>query len=156
MKEEQEIREWIEEITVEKLPQGSFADIMKDGVVLCKLVNIILATEASVAIKCPSRSNLSFFQMENIAYFINKAKMLGVPDDECFQTIDLYEAKNLKQVFTCLYSLSRNLYKRGRTDIRVIGPKLVEKTPITFTEDQLNEAKRTVSLQYGFVREKKN
>lgn len=101
--------------------------------------------------KCPSRSQLGFFQMENIAYFISKARDLGVPDCENFLTIDLFEGKDLRQVFTCIYSLSRNLYKNGRTDIRVIGPKLVEKVPISFTKEQLDEAKRTVSRQYGSI-----
>lgn len=151
--EETEVREWIAEILKEKLPGGSLSELLKDGVVLCNMVNVILSGDAFANTKCPSRSSLSFFQMENIAYFIEKAKMLGVPDSENFQTIDLFEGKNIKQVCTCIYSLSRNLYKNGRTDIRVIGPKLVERVPITFTKEQLDEAKRTVSRQYGSIRE---
>lgn len=155
MKEEQQIKEWIEEILSEKIAEGPFAESLKDGVILCRLINAIISKDPEAETKCPSRSGLSFFQMENIAYFIEKARMLGVPDSENFQTVDLFEGKDIKQVYTCLYSLSRNLYKRGRTDIRVIGPKLVEKITINFTKEQLDEAKRTVSLQYGFMGNKK-
>ncbi|ELA41660.1 uncharacterized protein VICG_01293 [Vittaforma corneae ATCC 50505] len=151
--EEAEIKEWMAEILQEKLAEGPLSVVLRDGVVLCNMINAILSKDAFAKIKCPSRSSLSFFQMENIAYFIEKARMLGVPDSENFQTIDLFEDKNIKQVYTCIYSLSRNLYKNGRTDIRVIGPKLVEKVSITFTKEQLDEAKRTVSRQYGSIRE---
>jgi hypothetical protein len=153
--EEIEIREWMNEILQEKLHEGPLSEILKDGVVLCNLINTVLGNDSFIELKCPSKSALSFFQMENIAYFIEKARIVGVPDSENFQTIDLYENKNMKQVYTCIYSLSRNLYKKGRTDIRVIGPKLVEKVSITFTKEQLDEAKRTVSRQYGSIKETK-
>lgn len=167
--QESEIKDWINEIlkrdiTVEYLSGKDMdtdrsvplEDILKNGIVLCDLVNRIIENDPLLrnTMKCPSRSTLSFFQMENIAYFIEKARALGVPDSENFQTIDLFEGKNIKQVYTCIYSLSRNLYKNGRTEIRVIGPKLVEKVSINFTKEQLDEAKRTVSLQYGFMRNK--
>lgn len=151
MKEEIETREWIEEILNISMSDEPLQSQLKDGVILCNLINEILKKEPSSVIKCPKRSSLEFVQMENIEYFINNARLLNVPDCENFQTIDLFEGKNMKQVFTCIYSLSRNLYKNGRSDIRVIGPKLVDKISISFTKDQLDEAKRTVSRQYGFI-----
>lgn len=156
LNEENEIKKWIGEVLEEQLPEGSLFEVLKSGVILCNLVNKILPENLSTEKKCPSRSNLSFFQMENIAYFIEKAKLLGVPDSENFQTIDLFENKNIKQVGMCIYSLSRNAYKNGRTDISVLGPKLVEKVSIIFTQEQLDEAKRTISRQYGNIRESKN
>lgn len=151
--EEIEIRDWIAEVLHEQLDNAPLSEALKDGVILCNLVNKLYQSDSLFIPKCPSRSALGFFQMENIAYFIDNARALGVPDCENFQTIDLFEGKNMKQVYTCLYSLSRNLYKGGRTEIRVIGPKLVEKVPITFSKEQLDEAKRTVSKQYGFIRD---
>ena len=155
MQEEQEVYEWISEILEKSLPEGELSEVLKNGFILCELINKILSKNPSIAIKQPSKSNLGFFQMENIEYFINKAKECGVPSSENFQTIDLYERKNIKQVYNCIYSLSRNLYKNGRTDIRVIGPKLVEKMPIVFTKEQLEEAERAVSGQYGYIKPSK-
>lgn len=156
---EAEVREWIEEILGEKLLEKPLPAALRSGVVLCKTVNKILEKgrgKDRADLKCPNMSQLEFFQMENIAYFIEKARELGVPDSENFQTIDLFEEKGMKQVYTCICSLSRNLYKNGRTDIRVIGPKLVEKVSITFTQEQLDEAKRATSRQYGSIRENKD
>lgn len=148
-KQEAEIKGWLAEVLAADLGSGSLHDALKDGVVLCNLINKIRCTRDS---KFPSKMKASFVQMENICYFIENARSLGVPDSENFQTIDLFEGKNMKQVMHCLYSLSRNLHKSGRTEFPVIGPKLVEPVKITFTESQLEDAKRTISLQYGYCR----
>jgi len=151
MREEKEIKEWMEEILSSKLGDEPLQTMLRDGVLLCDLINTILKSDTRFKTKCPKRSQLEFFQMENIEYFINYARLLNVPDSENFQTIDLFEGKNMRQVYTCIYSLSRNLFKNGRSDIRVIGPKLVDKVSITFTKEQLDEARRTVSRQYGSI-----
>jgi len=39
-----EVREWIEDTLGEKLPPGDLLDGLKDGVVLCKYVFLLLAT----------------------------------------------------------------------------------------------------------------
>lgn len=150
MLEDKEIKQWIENIIGMTL-SSELSEALKDGTVLCDMINIILSKNGLEGLKNPSTSAISFFQMENIEYFIRKARECGVPDCENFQTIDLFEGKNMKQVLICINSLSRNLFKNGRSDITVIGPKLVEKVPIVFTQEQLNEAKRTISNQYGTV-----
>lgn len=152
MSEQSEIRNWISEILGYEIPAIDLAESLKDGVILCELINKLVATSSSSPIRAPSRSKINFFQMENIDYFIKKARECGVPDSESFRSVDLFENKNMNQIYTCLYSLSRNLYKNGRTDVKVIGPKLVEKVSIKFTQEQLDEAKRTVSGQYGRIK----
>lgn len=148
MEQSQEVKEWISEILGITLPDLSLYELLRDGVVLCNLINKIKNVKKS---KFPSLKKINFFQMENICYFIENARILGVPDSENFLTVDLFENKNIQQVILCIYSLSRNLYRNGMTDLRMIGPKIVEPTKITFTEEQLDEAKRAVSLQYGDI-----
>lgn len=46
------------------------------------------------------------FQMENISTFLNAIKEYGVPEISCFQTVDLYEKKQLYKVFECIRSLA--------------------------------------------------
>ena len=39
--QEKEIMEWIEAVMGEPLPEGDFAEVLKNGVILCKLMNKI-------------------------------------------------------------------------------------------------------------------
>ena len=49
----------------------------------------------------------NFQLMENHAAYQKAVKKFGVPDDEIFQTVDLFEARNIKQVVKSLYALAR-------------------------------------------------
>ena len=40
----------------------------------------------------------AFLLMENVQAFLNAVKKYGVPDEEVFQTPDLFEARNISQV----------------------------------------------------------
>ena len=145
-KEENEVKQWILTVLQEKNESADLYSLLKDGTVLCRLINKITGIKSIY----PRISKANFVQMENINYFIENARKLNVPDSENFSTPDLFENKNMKQVVICLYSLSRNLHKNGRTDLPVIGPTLVERPSIfNFTEEQINEAKRAVSFEYG-------
>jgi len=109
---------WIEEI-VPDTPKGglSVAEWLKDGKVLCALVNAIKPG----TIKKVNTMNAPFKQMENITYFMNAARELGVPESSMFGTPDLYEEKNMGSVINCL-----NIFG-GAIQISVpefAGPKL--------------------------------
>ena len=47
----------------------------------------------------------AFLLMENVQTFLAAAKKYGVPDEEVFQTPDLFEARNIPQV-SCGVELS--------------------------------------------------
>lgn len=126
---EEEVKCWIEEILEIKIGSETLQAGLKDGIILCELINKLLKDKENEVLKCPRKSNLSFFQMENIEYFINKARAHMVPEHEMFQTLDLYDNKSFKQVLICICSLSRNLYKNGIRNFRVIGPKLLYEIP---------------------------
>ena len=65
---------------------------------------------------------MPFPRRENINAFVGAARLLGVPDAENFQTDDLFESRNLKQVVICLGSLGRH----ARRDKDFSGPYLAE------------------------------
>merc|ERR1712217_410235 len=98
---EKKVVEWIEIVTGEKKGDQDFGDWLKDGQVLCHLVNGIQPG----AVKKVNTSALPFKQMENITYYTDWARTLGVPESAMFATPDLYEAKNLGSVVNCIYTL---------------------------------------------------
>ncbi|OAD59718.1 Myophilin [Eufriesea mexicana] len=142
----QECLEWIKTITGENIntngDMDNFFETLRDGVLLCKLVNDI--KEGSV--KKINKTNLAFKCMENINAFLEAARMLGVPAQETFQTVDLWERQNLNSVVICLQSLGRKAGNYGKPSI---GPKEADKNIRNFTEEQLRAGQGVISLQYG-------
>ncbi|KAI9203596.1 calponin domain-containing protein [Polychytrium aggregatum] len=143
---EVEARQWIADCTGEAIPEGaSFHEVLKDGVLLCKLVNAI---QKETTVKF-NTSKMPFKQMENINNFLQVAEKIGVPKGDLFQTIDLFENKNMNQVIDSIFALSRNAVKNGFQG-PLLGPKLAEKREVVFTEEQLNQGKCIIPLQAGF------
>lgn len=95
--------EWIFNVIGEKCPSGEYEDILKDGVVLCKLANKM--TPGSV--KKIQERGTPFQLMENVQRFQAFMKKWGVPEEEIFQTADLFERRNVPQVTLSLYCLAR-------------------------------------------------
>ncbi|KAI9719071.1 MAG: hypothetical protein M1812_003701 [Candelaria pacifica] len=117
-----EVREWIEEVLEDRLPGGDLLDALKDGVALCKLVNLAVPPPG---VKYKS-SPMPFVQMENISHFLRacQAPPLSLPPHDVFLTVDLYEAKDPAQVLQCLGAFSRkaNALQPARFKT-AIGPK---------------------------------
>lgn len=142
----QETLEWIRKLTGEPANTAGDAEnfyaVLKDGTLLCKLVNSI--QEGSV--KKINQSSMAFKCMENINAYLEAVKKLGVPAQETFQTIDLWEKQNLYSVVTCLQSLGRKAGNFGKPSI---GPKEADKNVREFTEEQMKAGQNVISLQYG-------
>lgn len=51
--------------------------------------------------------------MENISIFLRGAEALGVPKHDLFQTVDLFEKKNMTQVVDSIFAISRYGFKAG-------------------------------------------
>lgn len=62
-------------------------------------------------IKKINDSKMAFKCMENINAFLEAARNFGVPAQETFQTVDLWERQNLNSVVICLQSLGRKVSK---------------------------------------------
>lgn len=78
----------------EPVPKGEFEDILRDGVVLCNLMNKLTPG----CIKKIQAKGTNFQLMENIQRFQAAAKNYGLPQEEIFQTADLFERRNIPQV----------------------------------------------------------
>ncbi|KAI9484659.1 calponin homology domain-containing protein [Zychaea mexicana] len=70
---------------------GHLHQELKDGVLLCNLVNKLRPG----TIKHVGQRDLSFIKMDNITRFLQGARQLGLNDAQLFETIDLFEAKDM-------------------------------------------------------------
>ncbi|KAJ5898935.1 hypothetical protein N7495_003679 [Penicillium taxi] len=116
-----EVRDWIEEVLHEKLPSADLLEGLKDGVALCKLIN--LAVSPGVKYK---QSSMPFVQMENISHFLRACQIapLSLPPHDVFLTVDLYEAKDPAQVLQCIAAFSRRANAlQPNTFHRTVGPQ---------------------------------
>lgn len=117
-----EARSWIEDILGERLPPGDLLDALKDGTVLCRLVNLAVPNPG-VKFK---KSAMPFIQMENISHFLRACEQtpLSMPSHDRFLTVDLYESKDPAQVLQCLGAFSRVANNVNPSNFpTTIGPK---------------------------------
>lgn len=81
--------------------------------------------------------------------FLTAIKKYGVPDVDLFQTVDLYEKKDLAAVTTTLFALARESYKHSEFPGPHLGPKPAEENKRDFSEDVLKAGQTIIGLQAG-------
>lgn len=77
------------------------------------------------------------YATDNINVFFGFTRHTGLPDIFCFETTDLYDAKNLPKVIYCIHALSHLLARQGLADR--IGDHL---NKIEFTDEELERKQR--------------
>ncbi|KAL3313441.1 Muscle-specific protein 20 [Cichlidogyrus casuarinus] len=144
---EEQILDWIETNLGSKLDRTKpFEDILKNGIVLCNLMNKLMPDSVK---KINADPKMPFKIMENINAFLQAAQKYGVPANDLFQTVDLFEKKDIGQVGQCLLALGRTCQTHPEYTGPQLGPKLAHENKREFTEEQLREGANVVSLQYG-------
>jgi len=98
-----EAQQFVEEVTGESFPNADIQQSLKNGVLLCKMLNKL---QPGTVPKI-SDSNMPFKQMENVAAYVEGSRKLGVPDEYNFVTVDLFEGKNMGQVVQNIIALKR-------------------------------------------------
>ena len=134
-KAEAEARAWIEAVTGESLGEGTFQEQLKSGVALCNLVRAIKPE----IIKPPSKMSAPFKQMENIGNYLAACTKLGLAAHDSFQTVDLFEGKNMGSVVIQLHRLGGLAQKIGYSG-PALGIKGTEANVREFTDEQLRAA----------------
>lgn len=165
--QDKQAQEWIETILGAKFPANElYEDVLKDGTVLCRLMNKIVPG----SIPKINESGGQFKLMENINNFQKALKDYGVNDIDVFQTVELFEKKNIGQVTDTLFALGRQVrtYQPVRRDDQIfilnsrsqtykhpewkgpwLGPKPADECKRDFTEEQLRAGEGIVGLQAG-------
>ncbi|CAG0906027.1 unnamed protein product [Darwinula stevensoni] len=145
--QEKEVLEWIEAVVAEKLPNQPYEEVLRDGQILCKLINKI----APGSVKKITSKGGQFQMMENVQRFQEALKKYGVPEEEIFQTVDLTEKRNVVQVTLCLYALGRLTQKHPEYTGPRLGPKMADENVRNFSEEDVKRLRETqVGLQAGF------
>ncbi|KAL5263768.1 hypothetical protein ACHWQZ_G004985 [Mnemiopsis leidyi] len=142
---EVQCREWIGAVVGDKFPEGSFHEALKDGALLCRLMNVL----SPGSIPKVHSSKFAFKAMENINFFLTAAtEKLGVPAVELFQTVDLFEATNMTQVLWGLTAVARYARKANK-DLPSLGPDLSAENKRNFDSETLNKGASIVGMQAG-------
>lgn len=120
-----EAQEWIEAVLGEKFPKNEqYEDHIRDGQVLCKLINKL----APGSVPKINSSGGQFKLMENINNFQHAIKNYGVADIDVFQTVDLWEKKDIAQVTSTLFALGRAVSVKRQTSKKTTRLKTKKKT----------------------------
>ena len=133
---EAEALAWIEEVTGRKRDGAPIEEWLHDGTILCELINAIKPGSIRKILTSP----MPFKQMENINAYTEACKKVGVPSQDLFVTVDLFEGKNLPAVVRNLHSLGRVAQQRGFSGPS-LGAKLSTRNARQFSEEQMALAK---------------
>lgn len=136
-----EVKRWIENLIKEDLPSEidlCAGDALRDGVYLAQMAQAINPDLVSTIV--PAGNKLQFRHTQNINVFFLLVENVGVPDSFRFEAQDLYNKKDLPQVFETLHIL-----------ITIITKKWPGKTPtltnlsgqIDFEMEDIKKCKRT-------------
>ncbi|CAF2382331.1 unnamed protein product [Rotaria sp. Silwood2] len=136
-----EAQEWVEAVIGEKFPKCAYEDALKDGIILCKLINKL--QPGSVSKICTSGGG--FKLRENVSAFQAAARAYGLPDAELFQTVDLFEKRNIPQVTQCIHALGRHAQRKKFTG-PTLGPKMSDSNQRDFSDEQLRAGQSMVGL----------
>ncbi|CAL1536503.1 unnamed protein product [Lymnaea stagnalis] len=122
-----------------------FQAVLKDGKILCALINKI---KPGIITKKINNSKMPFLQMENTSNFLEACEKIGISKTDLFQTVDLYDKINMVQVVNCIYALGRKAPKVGYQG-PTLGVKEADHNPRNFDAETLNAGQTVIGLQMG-------
>merc|ERR1719498_789304 len=91
---------WIEQLTGKTFPSDSFHESLKDGTLLCELINKIKPG----SVKKIAVTKMVFKQRENIVQYLDACKKIGMKESDCFVTQDLFEGDNMVVVVDQIFA----------------------------------------------------
>eukprot|EP00298_Acanthocystis_sp_HF-20_P002248 c12689_g1_i1.p1 GENE.c12689_g1_i1~~c12689_g1_i1.p1 ORF type:complete len:307 (+),score=153.86 c12689_g1_i1:46-921(+) len=101
---EEEARKFVSQKSGVQIPSGkNCLAVLKDGVALCKMINALRPG----SVKKINENKMAFMQMENIASYLSACESYGVEQSALFQTVDLYEERNMNSVVTNILAVAR-------------------------------------------------
>ncbi|KAL6462796.1 hypothetical protein MHYP_G00292180 [Metynnis hypsauchen] len=129
----------------------NFQNWLMDGTILCRLINS-LYPRGKEPIKKIQETQMAFKQMEKISQFLQAAEAYGVITTDIFQTVDLWEGKDMAAVQRTLMALGSvaltkdDGHYRGNRDW---FHKKSQSNRREFSEEQLRQGQNLIGLQMG-------
>ncbi|BHF83732.1 Calponin-2 [Sparganum proliferum] len=155
---EQEVVQWISQLTGQTVATGreGLQRSLKDGQILVRLVDAVYERTPNLPPQAasvrrplkPNTASLPFKQMENIQIFLDAAEAYGVPKTSLFQTVDLYESRNMSQVINTIMQLGTECQRNGFQG-PTCGPRPTQKQARQWTAEQLRAGHGVIGLQAG-------
>eukprot|EP01102_Stenamoeba_stenopodia_P002074 TRINITY_DN1183_c0_g1_i3.p1 TRINITY_DN1183_c0_g1~~TRINITY_DN1183_c0_g1_i3.p1 ORF type:complete len:972 (-),score=248.68 TRINITY_DN1183_c0_g1_i3:126-3041(-) len=103
-------KKWIEEVLGTPFPPNeSLISLLKSGVVLCKLVNVL--NLSNVTVPKIYEGPIAYRQMENIEQYKQACEKLGLKQTDLFVTADLFEEKNTNTVLSHIHVFAKFVQK---------------------------------------------
>lgn len=87
--------------------------------------------------------------MDNINQFQQACIKYGLADVDLFQTVDLFDKKNIAHVTMTIFAIGRTCYKHPEFHGPWLGPKPAEENRREWTEEQLRAGEGVIGLQAG-------
>lgn len=141
---EEELRSWIEEVTGMTIGEN-FQKGLKDGVILCELINKIQLG----SVKKINLSQLNWHKLENLGNFIKAILAYGLKPNDIFEANDLFENGNMTQVQTTLLALASMAKTKGMDSKFDIGVKYADKQARHFDDEKIKAGQCVIGLQMG-------
>uniref|UniRef100_A0A8C3CI44 Calponin n=1 Tax=Cairina moschata TaxID=8855 RepID=A0A8C3CI44_CAIMO len=129
---ERELRAWIEGATGRRIGDN-FMDGLKDGVILCELINKLQPGSVQ-KVNDPVQN---WHKLENIGNFLRAITRYGVKPHDIFEANDLFENTNHTQA------------KTKGNNVGGLGVKYAEKQQRRFHPEKLREGRNIIGLQMG-------
>ncbi|XP_043934261.1 transgelin-2-like [Protopterus annectens] len=131
--------------------RNNFQEWLKDGVILCELINS-LYPEGQKPIKKIQKSSMAFKQMEQISQFLKAVESYGLSTTDIFQTVDLWESKDMAAVqrtLTALGSLALTKDDGFYQGDQSWFVRKAQENRRDFSDDQLKQGQAVIGLQMG-------
>ncbi|KAM4530551.1 calponin-1 [Odontesthes bonariensis] len=141
---EEELRLWIEDVTGKRIGEN-FMESLKDGVLLCELINVLQPG----SVRKVNGSSQNWHQMENIGNFVRAITEYGLKPHDLFEANDLFENCNHTQVQSTLIALAGMAKSKGFHSKYDLGVKYAEKHQRRFAPEKLREGRNIIGLQMG-------
>lgn len=132
---------WVEQVLGTPFPD-EFGPALKDGTMLCQLLNTIKPG----CVKA-NTSKMPFKQMENVSNYLKVSRSLGVKQHDCFETVDLFEQKDILLVALQIHALGAAIQVScPGFQGPAIGVKIAQKNVRNFTAEQKQAQKANSGL----------
>uniref|UniRef100_A0A673GL41 Transgelin-3 n=1 Tax=Sinocyclocheilus rhinocerous TaxID=307959 RepID=A0A673GL41_9TELE len=119
----------------------NFQKWLMSGTILCRLINSLYPS-GEEPVKKITETSMVFKQMEKISQFLQAAEDYGVNRGDIFQTVDLWEGKDMAAVQRTLMALGSEALTKD--DGHYSGQRRRE-----FSEEQLRQGRGLIGMQMG-------